>query len=99
MVQRLAKAGLLHYERYRGLTLTATGEAAALGIRRRHRILSEFLTVIGVPADNVERDVEGMEHHISGITLEKIEALLTRLREHPERTPPAKPTPKRARRA
>ena len=29
MVQKMAKAGLLNYERYRGLTLTPTGEAAA----------------------------------------------------------------------
>jgi Mn-dependent DtxR family transcriptional regulator len=33
MVQKMAKAGLLNYERYRGLTLTPTVEAAALGFR------------------------------------------------------------------
>jgi len=81
MVQRLAKAGLLNYERYRGLTLTPTGQAAALGIRHRHRVLTEFLTALGVPADQVEQDVEGMEHHMSSITVEKIEALLPRLGE------------------
>jgi Mn-dependent DtxR family transcriptional regulator len=79
MVQRLAKAGLLNYERYRGLTLTPAGQAAALGIRHRHRVLTEFLSILGVPPDQVERDVEGMEHHMSSITVEKIEALLPRL--------------------
>ena len=79
MVQRLAKAGLLNYERYRGLTLTPAGQAAALGIRHRHRVLTEFLTILGVPPDQVERDVEGMEHHMSSITVEKIESLLPRL--------------------
>lgn len=80
MVQRMARAGLVNYERYRGFTLTPTGQAAALGIRRRHKILTEFLTTIGVPAAQVEQDVEGMEHHMSSITLEKIEELLPTLR-------------------
>jgi Mn-dependent DtxR family transcriptional regulator len=80
MVQRLARAGLINYERYRGLTLTATGQAAALGIRRRHRILSEFLTAIGVPAAQAEKDIEGLEHHISGVAVEKIEALIPKLK-------------------
>ena len=80
MVQRMARAGLVNYERYRGLTLTATGQATALGIRRRHKILSGFLTAIGVPAVQAEKDVEGLEHHISGIAVEKIEALLPKLR-------------------
>lgn len=80
MVQRMARAGLINYEKYRGLTLTPTGQAAALGIRRRHKILAEFLTAIGVPPAQVEHDVEGLEHHMSGITVEKIEALLPMLR-------------------
>ena len=50
--------------------------AAALGIRRRHRILDEFLTAIGVPPAQAEKDIEGLEHHISTVALEKIEALL-----------------------
>jgi Mn-dependent DtxR family transcriptional regulator len=80
MVQKMAKAGLLNYERYRGLTLTPTGEAAALGIRHRHRVLTAFLTLLGVPADVVARDVEGLEHHLSSVSVEKVEALLPRLR-------------------
>jgi len=80
MVQKMAKAGLLNYERYRGLTLSATGEAAALGIRHRHRVLTAFLTQLGVPADVVARDVEGLEHHLSSVSVEKIERLLQRLR-------------------
>ena len=80
MVQKMAKAGLLNYERYRGLTLTPTGEAAALGIRHRHRVLTSFLTLLGVPADVVARDVEGLEHHLSSVSVEKIEALLQRMR-------------------
>src|SRR5690242_8372756 len=80
MIQRMAKAELVNYEKYRGFTLTPTGQAAALGIRRRHKILTEFLTAIGVPTAQVEQDVEGLEHHMSTATVEKIEALLPMLR-------------------
>jgi Mn-dependent DtxR family transcriptional regulator len=79
MVQRMAQAGLVNYERYRGLTLTPTGEAAALGIRHRHKVLSEFLAAIGVPSAQAEQDVDGLEHHLSGAAVEKIESLLPRL--------------------
>jgi Mn-dependent DtxR family transcriptional regulator len=79
MVQRMARAGLVNYERYRGLTLTPTGEAAALGIRHRHKVLSEFLAAIGVPTAQAEQDIDGLEHHLSGAAVEKIELLLPRL--------------------
>ena len=75
MVQRMARAGLVNYERYRGLTLTPTGEAAALGIRHRHEVLSKFLAAIGVPSAQAEQDIDGLEHHLSGAAVEKIEAL------------------------
>jgi len=80
MIQKMAKAGLLNYERYRGMTLTPTGEAAALGIRHRHRVLTSFLSHLGVPADVVARDVDGLEHHLSSVSVEKIETLLQKLR-------------------
>jgi len=70
---------LVNYERYRGLTLTPTGEAAALGIRHRHKVLSEFLAAIGVPTAQAEQDIDGLEHHLSGAAVEKIELLLPRL--------------------
>ena len=79
MVQRMAHAGLVNYERYRGLTLTPTGEAAALGIRHRHKVLSQFLAAIGVPANQAEQDIDGLEHHLSGAAVERIESLLPRL--------------------
>jgi Mn-dependent DtxR family transcriptional regulator len=34
---------------------------------------------LGVPAEVVERDVEGLEHHLSSVSVEKIEALLDHL--------------------
>ncbi len=83
MVQRLDAEGLLKYEKYRGLVLTASGEALAQSITRRHQLLSDFLKLLGLDDDTIFHDVEGMEHHISPATLRAIEALTTHLQRQP----------------
>lgn len=83
MVQRLDAEGLLKYEKYRGLVLTASGEALARNITRRHQLLSDFLRLFGLDEEIIYRDVEGMEHHISPPTLHAIEALTAQLQRQP----------------
>lgn len=79
MVKRLDAEGLLHHEKYRGLVLTSEGERIARAISHRHKILTDFLVLMGVSPDAVERDVEGMEHHLSAASLGVIEALFNEL--------------------
>lgn len=83
MVQRLDADGLLKYEKYRGLILTAAGKKLALRIAQRHRLLTEFLRLLGVEDRVIDQDVEGMEHHISPSTLRAIAALTQQLRCRP----------------
>lgn len=83
MIQRMDADGLLKYERYRGMALTASGEALAKNITRRHRILTDFLRLFGLDEELIYHDVEGMEHHISPPTLNAIEALTVQLRRQP----------------
>jgi Mn-dependent DtxR family transcriptional regulator len=83
MVQRLDAEGLLKYEKYRGLALTASGEALAKNITRRHQILTDFLRLFGLDEEMIYHDVEGMEHHISPPTLNAIEALTSQLERQP----------------
>lgn len=83
MVQRLGTEGLLKYEKYRGLVLTAPGEKVARNIAHRHRLLTDFLRLLGLSDRVIYRDVEGMEHHISAPTLRAIEALTSHLRRRP----------------
>lgn len=84
MVKRLDAEGFLHHEKYRGLVLTSEGESIARAIGRRHRLLSDFLKLMGVPASDVENDVEGMEHHLGAASLRAIEAIFTELSGNPE---------------
>lgn len=83
MVQRLDAEGLLKYEKYRGLVLTASGEALARNITHRHQLLSDFLRLFGLDEETIFHDVEGMEHHISPPTLRAIEALTAQLQRQP----------------
>jgi Mn-dependent DtxR family transcriptional regulator len=83
MVQRLDTEGLLKYEKYRGLILTATGKRLARQIAHRHRLLTDFLKLLGVKDRVIYHDVEGMEHHISPPTLRAIAALTEQLRRRP----------------
>jgi Mn-dependent DtxR family transcriptional regulator len=83
MVQRLDGEGLLKYEKYRGLVLTPAGARLARKIARRHRLLTDFLELLGLDEQVIYRDVEGMEHHISSPTLRAIEALTKQLRRRP----------------
>jgi Mn-dependent DtxR family transcriptional regulator len=83
MVQRLDTEGLLKYEKYRGLILTAAGETLAHKIAQRHKLLTDFLGLLGLDDRVIYHDVEGMEHHISAPTLRAIEALTAQLRRRP----------------
>ena len=83
MVQRLDAEGLLKYEKYRGLILTAAGKRLARKITHRHRLLTDFLKLLGLDERVIYHDVEGMEHHISPSTLRAIEALTEQLRRKP----------------
>lgn len=79
MVKRLDAEGFVKHEKYRGLILTEEGRAIAKAVGERHRILTEFLRLLGISETELERDVEGMEHHLSASTLEAIESLCREL--------------------
>ena len=83
MVQKLGTEGLLKYEKYRGLVLTPPGEKLARKIAHRHKLLTDFLQLLGLNERVIYHDVEGMEHHISAPTLRAIEALTRQLRRRP----------------
>jgi Mn-dependent DtxR family transcriptional regulator len=85
MVQRLSRDGYLAYEKYRGLTLTPRGAEVASRIRTRHVLLTEFLGMLGLDRTVVSRDVEGIEHHVSPETLEKLERLVEHWKQNPAR--------------
>lgn len=84
MVQKLARAGFVKYEKYRGLILTDEGRAVALTIQNRHATLSRFFSLFGLSAETQRADIEGIEHHLSPDTLAMLADLATFFEESPE---------------
>ena len=84
MVRRLAQRGYVNYERYRGFTLTSTGQQVAQHVKARHETLTEFLELVGLDAETVNREVEGIEHHLRPETLAVFAQLVSFWRENPD---------------
>ncbi|MDQ1001849.1 transcriptional regulator MntR [Neobacillus sp. NPDC093182] len=72
MVQKLDKDEYLVYEKYRGFSLTTKGNKIGKRLVFRHDLLEQFLKIIGVKDENIYKDVEGIEHHLSWDSIERI---------------------------
>lgn len=86
MVQKLDKDGYLIYERYRGLVLTPRGQKLGKRLLERHSLLEQFLHLIGVDEERIYEDVEGIEHHLSWNSIDRIADLVQLLEESPDVT-------------
>lgn len=85
MIQKLDKDNYLIYEKYRGLIMTSKGKKMGKRLADRHQLLENFLNTIGVQADNIYKDVEGIEHHLSWDSITCIEALVEYFQRDPSR--------------
>jgi Mn-dependent DtxR family transcriptional regulator len=83
MIQKLDGMGLVVYERYRGLTLTQKGERIARFTRQKHAVILKFLQLLGVEEKIANEDAEGIEHHVSKDTLNRIEDFVDYVNDHP----------------
>ncbi|MGB8891632.1 MAG: metal-dependent transcriptional regulator [Methanoregula sp.] len=87
-LQSLSEKNLIHYEPYRGASLTETGRVIAEKIKRRHRLLEVFLTdVLKIRRENVHDEACRMEHAISAET----ERALCKMLEAPSHCPHGSP--------
>jgi Mn-dependent DtxR family transcriptional regulator len=85
MIQKLDKDNYLVYEKYRGLVLTSKGKKIGKRLADRHQLLEDFLRIIGVQQENIYKDVEGIEHHLSWDSITCIEALVEYFQRDPQR--------------
>jgi len=90
MLKRLQELGLVSYEPYHGVTLTAAGERVALEVLRHHRLLESFLAeALEMPWDRVHDEAEVLEHYIS----EDLESLIADKLGNPQLDPHGDPIP------
>lgn len=92
MVKRLESDGLLEHLPSGELALTESGEAEALRIVRRHRVIETFLhRWLDVPWDELHDEAEILEHAVS----DRLEDRMAEVLGHPTHDPHGDPIPAR----
>lgn len=77
MLKRLDTMGMVDYNSYKGVKLTAAGNKIALEILRHHRLLELYLKdIMGFTLDKVHDEACRLEHHISDEFSDKINSIL-----------------------
>lgn len=90
MLRRLAAAGLLAGSGPGGISLTGHGQQHAREMVRRHRLIETFLVeAAGMSWDEVHDEAEALQHAVSGLLIDRIDAVLG----YPRRDPHGDPIP------
>ncbi|MDG2380392.1 MAG: metal-dependent transcriptional regulator [Pirellulaceae bacterium] len=77
MLKTLSQSGMVTYTPYEGVRLTESGRALALRIVRRHRLIELFLVhTVRLTWDEVHDEAENMEHAVSDLLVDRIDAYL-----------------------
>lgn len=84
-LHRLNGTGYVIYKVYGSIILTELGREVGAYLKRRNRILKDFITLLGVDC-NVDIEVESLEHYISPQITHGVERLLQFLDEGSIRT-------------
>jgi DtxR family Mn-dependent transcriptional regulator len=91
MLKTLSETGLAEYIPYEGARLTDAGRTLALRVLRRHRLIELFLArTLNMTWDEVHEEAENMEHAVSDLLIDRIDAYLG----HPAADPHGDPIPK-----
>jgi len=72
MLQKLLEEGYIKYEPYKGATLTGTGKNFARELMKKHKIIADFLEIIGIERELAEADACQIEHHVTIKTMERL---------------------------
>ena len=90
MLKKLAAAGLVAHEKYRGAVLTEAGRLVAVETIRHHRLVETYLhRALDVPWDRLHAEAEAWEHVLS----EDLEARMDAALGHPTHDPHGAPIP------
>src|SRR5205823_1788951 len=82
------ESGLVEYEPYTGVRLSAAGEKLAALVLRRHRLVELFLVqVMGMAWDEVHDEAEQLEHVVSDRLIDRIDEMLGRPTHDPHGDP------------
>ncbi|WP_229116530.1 metal-dependent transcriptional regulator [Parenemella sanctibonifatiensis] len=89
-LKKLARDGYLDYEPYGKITLTEPGRRIAVRVVRRHRLIEAYLVAaLGLGWDEVHDEADRLEHAVSDLVLDRMDAVLG----HPAFDPHGDPIP------
>jgi len=92
MLKKLHSAGLIHYKKYQGTTLSETGKELAINVIRKHRLWEVFLVnQLQFNWDEVHDMAEELEHIQSLELINRLDAFLS----YPKFDPHGDPIPDR----
>jgi Mn-dependent DtxR family transcriptional regulator len=83
MVQKLADVGVVNYEKYGMILLSKKGEEMGKALLERHRVIEDFLNLLGISGDLLE-ETEKIEHTISTQTLNCLADFVEFFKKRPE---------------
>ncbi|MEM6525099.1 MAG: metal-dependent transcriptional regulator [Bacteroidota bacterium] len=90
MIKRLSSKGVLSYQKYKGVLVSAEGKTAALQVIRKHRLWETFLVAkLKFNWDEVHEVAEQLEHIKSPLLIKRLDELLG----HPKFDPHGDPIP------
>lgn len=90
MIKRLAEKGVINYEKYKGVTLTQSGDQKARSLVRKHRLWEVFLVQwLHFSWDEVHELAEQLEHIQSEELVERLDIFLN----YPKFDPHGDPIP------
>ncbi len=84
MFQKLKQQGYIHYEKYRGVTLTEKGQDIAKKTRKRHDTLREFFCILGIPDSIANEDACRIEHVVNAETMKRLTKFVEFVRDFDE---------------
>ncbi|MFT7641376.1 MAG: DtxR family Mn-dependent transcriptional regulator [Pirellulaceae bacterium] len=91
MLKTLSESELAQYTPYEGVQLTEAGQALALRVIRRHRLIELFLVrTLDLTWDEVHHEAENMEHAVSDRLVDRIDQFL----DFPDADPHGDPIPR-----
>lgn len=77
MIKRLSEKDLIHYERYKGVSLKNTGNSNATKLIRKHRLWEVFLVEkLGFSWDEIHEVAEQLEHIRSEKLIQQLDQFL-----------------------
>ncbi|MDP7265021.1 MAG: metal-dependent transcriptional regulator [Candidatus Thermoplasmatota archaeon] len=84
MLQKLQESGFVKYKPFIGANLTSSGKNKARKLMDRHRVIADFIEILGVDRELAEIDACQLEHHVSETTMQRLEKFVEFVRDSPQ---------------